>query len=989
MTSGTCTARHSGDHLTLETPAYAFTFGTVGPLTAHSWKNLLTGTEIPLGDAPECEIDLDAADERIWIEGWRYRISEQPADSPDSDEGIAKGFAARDFRDMEWETIDMPTAITVKGENLYMWARTDVFLPRRCAEKPLALVLGGRDLFDFAYMRVFLNGQELATRRISGRWHEPVSIDLGPDTPGGGAVRWNGMNTVALQLGEQIHRTARLDELDPTAAVEFPAGPILASTFDQYFVSGTNTRTPGLIVKDVRIDGSGGKTCRACVSLASDDDGIKADIVYTLDADDPCMTREMTIRNTSGTDLRLLHLRSGPYATGTNVSEGGRGYPSYITDDRFISLAHPAGWATGQNNHILLRQFPGYLLKAGETWSAMQAVFGTAPTGQARKTFLEHVESRSRRVVRDHDHPYTIYEPFGSWSITEDRDLWIKESEEMLLRNLARVKKGQEEDGCTFDIYSIDFWVDYHSDLIRPAPDRFPNGLEPVLEELRRMNITPGLWIDSSHTGWSIGGNPALTDNCCHNHAYPAFPYFCRATDPAKTLYTEGFRHHIRENGVRLIKFDNLHSCCNNINHDHLPGVYSTEPVQNAVIEMLHGLDEESPDVFIMLYWGHRSPWWLLHGDTLFEPGLNMEAASPGLSPTLYARDGVTQGLDQAQRWCVDTPPLGKDSLGVWLSDWFWNSGVGPERWQEGFIMDMCRGSLLAQPWSDDDWLNPEERKQMAMFMELLKENPDCFRHPKLILGDPWKQEPYGYSCSDGERTFIALFNSSWTDLEADLLPDEYRDPPDAEKWQVFRWYPDPAHLDFGDSRKAVHIAMRPFDVTLLEIVPDGTAPSLNRSFPTVQPISNFSEPSRNLELSVIEQDESAHLEVRAETDEDAGGTEGQVKRTFILFGQVPTNSAGGTAEADGTIAVSVELFRGSKRFSRRNAAAYFAVKASVGGGTTEAEPVLAAEGYPSGWQAWRIAVPPGCEERTLELTCTVMLPEDVEVRPQGRFIPG
>ena len=37
----------------------------------------------------------------------------------------------------------------------------------------------------------------------------------------------------------------------------------------------------------------------------------------------------------------------------------------------------------------------------------------------------------------------------------------------------------------------------------------------------------------------------------------------------------------------------------------------------NALIEFLHALDAECPDVFLMLYWGYRSPWWLLHADTL------------------------------------------------------------------------------------------------------------------------------------------------------------------------------------------------------------------------------------------------------------------------------------------------------------------------------------------------------------------------------------
>ena len=41
----------------------------------------------------------------------------------------------------------------------------------------------------------------------------------------------------------------------------------------------------------------------------------------------------------------------------------------------------------------------------------------------------------------------------------------------------------------------------------------------------------------------------------------------------------------------------------------------------------LQSLDRECPDVFIMLYWNYRSPWWLLYADTVFDVGMHMEGA--------------------------------------------------------------------------------------------------------------------------------------------------------------------------------------------------------------------------------------------------------------------------------------------------------------------------------------------------------------------------
>jgi len=40
------------------------------------------------------------------------------------------------------------------------------------------LVLGGVGIYDFRYLRVFLNGHAIGTRRVGDRWHEPGQFDL-------------------------------------------------------------------------------------------------------------------------------------------------------------------------------------------------------------------------------------------------------------------------------------------------------------------------------------------------------------------------------------------------------------------------------------------------------------------------------------------------------------------------------------------------------------------------------------------------------------------------------------------------------------------------------------------------------------------------------------------------------------------------------------------------------------------------------------------
>jgi len=590
----------------------------------------------------------------------------------------------------------------------------------------------------------------------------------------------------------------------------------------------------------------------AVFRLAAKEPRLSALVTYRWDANEPVLRKFVEITNESEREInRVLNVRLGDYATDAEVSAGQQGFPLYLNDEFFMSLAHPSGWATGANGNVQLRHHPGARLAPGGKLQCMEAVYGVGDQGEARKTFLAHVRSRMRRVVRGHDKPYAIFEPFGARPGGS-----FDETEEFVLDSIAKVAEGQRDSGCHFDLYSVDFWVDYHGDLKQFDPVRFPNGLTKIKAELAKLGTAPGLWIDSSMTHWSIGGNPAVKPTFTYDPKTtdpPRVPVMCRATEPIKSMYTEAFRHHIRENGARLLKFDNLQALCNNPNHEHLPGIYSTEAIHSAVIEFLHALDEECPDVFLMLYWGHRSPWWLLHADTLFDSGIGIEAASPSSLPAPYARDSITQRLDQAQWHASDVPPLGKESLGVWLSDWGWNSSVGKERWESGVVMDICRGSLLAQIWSDTPWLSPPEREQMADFIALLKAQPECFANPRFILGDPWKDEPYGYCCTDGHRAFLAINNCAWKDSSLSLKLNSAWGLPDGGAWHLFRWYPDPAQLrgDADAFGEEASIALRPFEIVLLEVVPSGESPSLDRTF-EVKPIpTGFTEASQTLDIAV------------------------------------------------------------------------------------------------------------------------------------------
>jgi hypothetical protein len=429
------------------------------------------------------------------------------------------------------------------------------------------------------------------------------------------------------------------------------------------------------------------------------------------------------------------------------------------------------------------------------------------------------------------------------------------------------------------------------------------------------------------------------------------------------------------ENGVRLLKFDNLLDRCDEPNHAHRPGDYSTEPICNNIIQLYRDLDRLCPDVMIMLYWRYQSPWWLEHADTLFDIGTKIEAASFAPWPTFRARDGVTRRLDEA-RWMVkDLPLVGWDPLGIWLSDWPWNSCVGKEAWQTGMVMDLCRGHLLAQLWSDTPVLTPPERAQAAEFIALLKARPECFSQSRFILGSPWKNEPYGYCCSDGRRAFIAINNGVWRDTPIELDLGPAWGLPAGERWNVYRWYPNPAQLreDERGFAASAKLTLRAMDIVLLEVVPHGEAPTLNRKFDVQVLPAGFAEASSVRAL----QERTPRTQKAAEWKALA-----PVEKRFQMIGEVPPTKLGGI------LAISADVKQGAHPLYIHQRDGHFKFAGSLNGKPATFQPVVGNGWYPAAWQTWRLAVSPSEKPQPFEFQLSSDLPAGVEYRIAAHFVP-
>ena len=250
----------------------------------------------------------------------------------------------------------------------------------------------------------------------------------------------------------------------------------------------------------------------AIFQLQSDQPAAEVTVRYVCDEKTPVLRKFVTITNTGAqTWNRLLNARLGTYQTDVpggdadpdfpvrlnlhpqNTEQGlyedpsgrVRGFPAYVARQFFFALAHPAGFATRRGAEVSLRQYPGTRLESGQSFECMEAVYGVSPADQIRVAFQAHLLTRMRRVVRGHDKPYAIFETFGGWSEdTVDPVGTFDNDEQKALASIEKVREGDRESGCHFDIVSLEFWHDVRGDFKHPDPQRFPHDFDPIVKDL-------------------------------------------------------------------------------------------------------------------------------------------------------------------------------------------------------------------------------------------------------------------------------------------------------------------------------------------------------------------------------------------------------------------------------------------------------------------------------------------------------------------------
>jgi hypothetical protein len=743
---------------------------TVGPRTLAVEDGRLRTIElagVPV-QSEELALVLDAARFRHDVVGWRFSRER------------AEGFAGDDFDDSRWQLVPHLHPIyhlRYEGSGFF---RHHFSLPTNERGSEATIVLGGLDDEDWQSYRVFLNGEELDAWEGSSRWREPRRVRVPAD-----ALREE--NLLAVE-------TRGLDRRRP----EHRAGEdehyfFIGWLLDQFVCTGE----PYRVVRDFEVE-----------EIRGDELDLRAgafDATIAYSDEGGLHRKTVRVRNAGSERVRLLDVilddLLGPFDA---PSRGGRGQPVLI-GDLFYGIEHPAGVNQGHRNRIRALAMPGRVLGPGEEYAAAPVVMG--------RGFPEYLLGRRPRRERR----ITVYSALGWYDYTNPADALFELTSELLEENVAVLERLREQ-GVEFDVYMVDDWWE-PTDFDSFRRSTLPSGGPAIAARLREAGLRHGLWCATTRAVWTSHEEPGMEACVAGGVAHSVAPAdfagesgewnwdeefanlfvgekrLCLAAEPFRTRLRESLAKHARELELGVLKLDCAVPHCTSSAHDHIAGRHSVEPIVDSILAAAAGACRESPDLFVIWYWGWQSPWFLDHGDLQFDKGLKLEAASPASSPAPTFRQGVTLNVDQAASWAKLVPPWLQDSLGVWLGDVAWANRMGLEEWRDAFLIDLARGSTLVQLWGDVARLCDEDVRFLAEALRLGRRPDISFVDTVRVGGDPWLSEPYGYVQPTAHGALATIVNPGFerralppVPVDANVVPRELYPYPGAEEAPLAPW---------------------------------------------------------------------------------------------------------------------------------------------------------------------------------------------------------
>ncbi len=539
----------------------------------------------------------------------------------------------------------------------------------------------------------------------------------------------------------------------------------------------------------------------------------------------------------------------------SSYTKGSFGQPVFYKT-LFLGLEYPAFQNKINGKNLKCEYIVGRKITK-DTIRTHNAVIGVSSSeSKLAQTFLEYIDQIKVNGTR----PFLLY---NSWYDFRNPAI-VKEDESVMnipniLKRIDTFKKYMvDKYGITLDAFVLDDGWDNYESVWGIDSTRFPNGFTPLLEPLKKINSSLGIWA-SPFCGYS---NRKKRVEWAASHGYEKVGEFlCFAGKNYKKEFKRKMTEYTHDYNMGYFKWDGFLLACNEANHGHLPGIYSREALIHTYIDMMKSVRNINPDIFINITVGSwLSPWWLQYADCIWMQGEDYAYAEevPSLFPrdkSITYRDAVLWDDLQNQQLLFPMSSLMTHGIIKGRLNLLGGKNESLLSFANEVTMYFGRGVMMWELYISPDMLNDNEWDVLASSVKWAKANVDVLKKTKMILGNPLKRQVYGYAHLTPHKGIIILRNPDVYPKSVEIaLADSLGELAKDAEYFVQTVYP----FNFIDKRKVkrndiLKVKLDSYEIKVLE---------LKKEIPSDLPVGSRFGIDKNNVLTVYEEKDNIPINI-------------------------------------------------------------------------------------------------------------------------------
>ena len=442
-----------------------------------------------------------------------------------------------------------------------------------------------------------------------------------------------------------------------------------------------------------------------------------------------------------------------------DFSHGKFGQP-VLNDDIFLGVEYPTVENEITEGKVRIGYVVGKEIKKSP-FISYTSITGASPSKiKLEQTFMDYADSIKVNGTR----PYLLY---NSWYDFRN-PLIVKDSssimnEKNVLDRIATFKKYMyNKYDIALNAFVLDDGWDNYRSMWSIDSTRFPEGFTPLVKALKPMQTDLGIWA-SPICGYS---NRNLRINWGAEHGYEKTgDFLCFAGTNYKAAYKKVMSDYTEGYNIGYFKWDGFLLSCNEINHGHLPGIYSREANVSTYIDIINAVRKINPNIYLNITTGTwLSPWWLKYADCIWMQGEDYAYAEdvPSINDrdkSITYRDAVL--WDDYQRLHLLFPMSSLMTHGIIKGrlNFLGGRNESLDSFSNEVMMYFGRGVMMWELYVSPDLLSDDEWNAIASSVKWAKANKEILEKTKMILGNPLKKEVYGYIHLRKEKGILLLRN--------------------------------------------------------------------------------------------------------------------------------------------------------------------------------------------------------------------------------------